>query len=140
MEEMVPPPKVEIMIDPKEPIVVNGKDEGVAFRLAYFPVREPDDYLAKEPVAFSLEFTSPERCAEFFKLMARALNCNDPAETPDWALGLMDYVTGTPTQPSPKKRRSSPPDDPSGPVAPGAADPAEVSTGFCQIDETKKVA
>jgi hypothetical protein len=131
------------MIDPKEPIVVNGNDEGVKFKLSYFPVREleADDnknYIAKKPVAFSMEFTSPETSAEFFKLMQRALNCADPDETPNWALGLMDYLTGTPSPPMLPKARKRPPEPPAATPAPAVEDdwlhPVSKETDFDKAD------
>jgi hypothetical protein len=85
-----------------KPMRMNGKDEGLSFALEYDP--QPNS-AAKSVLSFGMVFTTPERCREFFDLMQRALNCSDPDKTPEWAYGLMDMVTGTP---SPSQRQKAP--------------------------------
>lgn len=55
--------------------------------------------IATDKSALLLDLQTPERVKEFVAIFERALNTWEPEKVPEWAVEIMDKITGTPTQP-----------------------------------------
>lgn len=72
-------------------------NEGKLFNHAHGP--QINLGVATDKSEVILHCQSPERVAELCDIFRRALNTWEPEKCPQWALELMDHMTGTPTQP-----------------------------------------
>ena len=83
-----------------QPITRIAKDDGLEVHLTFIPDADLGKQL--QLIALQIKLFTPARTAEFVGLVQRALGTMEPQTSPDWAVSLMDCITGTPGPNNPR--------------------------------------